>query len=82
MWARYLGRGVAEPLHNVELEKASDPILLKTLSEVMVALEFDLRAFSWVVLHSKAYNRMGSRVQLEERKPYHFPGPLLQVHSH
>ena len=78
MWARYLGRGVAEPLHNVELEKASDPILLKTLSEVMVALEFDLRAFSWVVLHSKAYNRMGSRVQLEERKPYHFPGPLLR----
>ena len=78
MWARYLGRGVAEPLHNVELEKASDPMLLKTLSEVMVALEFDLRAFSWVVLHTKAYNRMGSRIQLEERKPYHFPGPVLR----
>ena len=78
MWARYLGQGVAEPLHNVEIRKASNPLLLQTLSEVMVALDFDLRAFSWVVLHSKSYNRLASRVETEEGKRFHFPGPVLR----
>ena len=73
-----LGKGVAEPLHNAEIRKASNPILLKTLSEVMVALDFDLRAFSWVVLHTKAYNSLASRIQVEEGKPFHFPGPILR----
>ena len=77
-WARYLGKGVAEPLHNVEIKKASNPILLKTLSEVMVALDFDLRAFSWVIVHTKAYNSLASRIQVEEGKPFHFPGPMLR----
>ena len=77
-WARYLGKGVAEPLHNVEIRKASNPFLLKTLSEVMVALDFDLRAFSWVVLHTKAYNSLASRIQVEEGNPFHFPGPMLR----
>jgi len=77
-WARYLGKGVAEPLHNVEIKKASNPLLLKTLSEVMVALDFDLRAFSWVVVHTKAYNSLASRIQVKEGKPFHFPGPMLR----
>jgi hypothetical protein len=77
-WARYLGKGVAEPLHNVEIKKASNPLLLKTLSEVMVALDFDLRAFSWVVVHTKAYNSLASRIQVKEGKPFHFPGPTLR----
>ena len=78
MWARYMGKGVAEPLHDVKIEKAGNPMLLKTISEVMVALEFDLRAFSWVVVHTKAYNRMASRIQGEKGKPFHFPGPVLR----
>jgi hypothetical protein len=77
-WARYLGKGVAEPLHDVDIRKASNPLLLKTLSEVMVALDFDLRAFSWVVLHTKAYNRLASRIQVKEGKPFYFPGPILR----
>jgi hypothetical protein len=62
----------------VEIKKASNPILLKTLSEVMVALDFDLRAFSWVIVHTKAYNSLASRIQVEEGKPFHFPGPMLR----
>lgn len=78
MWARYLGQGVAEPMHNVEIKKVSNPLLLKTLSEVMVALDFDLRAFSWVILHTKSYNRLASRVENEKGKDFHFPGPVLR----
>ncbi|MBT5715375.1 MAG: DUF1549 domain-containing protein, partial [Opitutae bacterium] len=38
MWARYMGRGVVEPLHDVKMKNCPNPALLKTLAEVMVAL--------------------------------------------
>ena len=78
MWARFMGKGVAEPLHNIEIEKCSNPELLKTLSEVMVALDFDLRAFSWVIVHTKAYNRLATRTKIEKNEDYFFPGPILR----
>ncbi len=78
MWARFMGRGVAEPLHNVEMKNCSNPVLLKTLAEVMVALDFDLRAFSWVLLHTNAYNRLASRKKIDEKEDYFFPGPILR----
>lgn len=78
MWSRFMGEGVAEPLHNVEINKCSNPLLLKTLAEVMVALDFDLRAFSWVIVHTKAYNRLASRTKHKKEDEYFFPGPILR----
>jgi hypothetical protein len=78
IWARFMGRGVAEPLHNIEIKKCTHPILLKTLSEIMVALDFDLRAFSWVIMHTKAYNRLSTRTKLKKEDDYYFQGPILR----
>ena len=78
MWARYMGRGVVEPLHDVKMKNCPNPALLKTLAEVMVALDFDLRAFSWVILHTNAYNRLASRKKIDEKEDYLFPGPILR----
>lgn len=78
MWARFFGRGAAEPLHNVEVDDSPNPVLLKTITEVMIALEFDLRAFSWVTVHSNAYNRLATRHQVTEKDKYYFPGPILR----
>ena len=78
MWARFMGRGVAEPLHNVDMKNCTNPILLRTLSEVMVALDFDLRAFSWVILHTNAYNRLASRKKVDQKDDYFFQGPILR----
>ena len=78
MWARYMGRGVVEPLHDVKMKNCPNPALLKTLAEVMVALDFDLRAFSWVILHTNAYNRLASRKKIDEKEVYLFPGPILR----
>jgi hypothetical protein len=78
MWARYMGRGVVEPLHDVKMKNCSNPALLKTLAEVIVALDFDLRAFSWVILHTHAYNRLASRKKIDEKEVYLFPGPILR----
>ena len=78
MWARFFGLGVAEPLHNVEVDDASNPILLKTITEIIIALDFDLRAFSWVLVHSNAYNRLATRKLVTEKDDYYFPGPTLR----
>ena len=78
MWARYMGKGVAEPLHNVEIKKCANPALLKTLAEAMVALDFDLRAFSWVILHTKSYNRLATRKKHSKDNNYLFTGPILR----
>ena len=78
MWARFMGKGVAEPLHNVEIKKCANPLLLKTLAEVIVALDFDLRAFSWVILHTKSYNRLATRKKPSKENDYLFTGPTLR----
>ena len=78
MWARFFGRGAAEPLHDVEVDDSDNPVLLKTITEVMIALEFDLRAFSWVTVHTNAYNRLATRRQVTEKDKYYFQGPLLR----
>ena len=76
MWARFMGRGVAEPLHNVDMKTAQIQFF-RTLSEVMVALDFDLRAFSWVILHTNAYNRLASE-KVDQKDDYFFQGPILR----
>ena len=78
MWAKYMGRGVAEPLHNIEPRKAYNPELLKVLAEEMLVLDFDLKAFSWVIVNTKAYNRLASRTKSSEAGPYYFSGPILR----
>jgi hypothetical protein len=62
----------------VKLEKCANPRLLKTLSEVMVALDFDLRAFSWVLMHTHTYNRLATRKKMEKEDDYFFQGPILR----
>ncbi|MDB4736073.1 DUF1549 domain-containing protein, partial [Akkermansiaceae bacterium] len=78
MWAKYMGRGVSEPLYNIDPRKAYNPELLKVLAEEMLVLDFDLKAFSWVIVNTKAYNRLASRTKSAEAEPYHFPGPILR----
>jgi hypothetical protein len=78
MWARFFGLGVAEPLHDVEVDDAPNPVLLKTITEVMIALDFDLRAFSWVLAHTNSYNRLATRKLITEKDDYYFQGPTLR----
>ncbi|MFP6900588.1 MAG: DUF1553 domain-containing protein, partial [Opitutales bacterium] len=78
MWARHFGRGVAEPLHNIVIEEVTDPNLLQTITEVMQNLDFDLKAFSWVLVNTEAYNRLATQVSVPLKQDYFFPGPLLR----
>lgn len=78
MWARYFGRGVAEPLHDIDLDNSPNPVLLKSISETMSALQYDLRAFTWVLTHTNAYNRLATRQLVTAKTKYLFPGPTLR----
>lgn len=78
MWAHYMGRGAAEPLHDIEPKKSFNPELLKVLTEEMLTLDFDLKAFSWVIVNTKAYNRLSTRTKIPINEPYYFTGPILR----
>ena len=78
MWHKFFGRGVAEPLHNYLEEDAYNPELLKVLGQVMKELDFDLRAFTRVVVGTKAYNTLATRTLQSEADPYYFSGPILR----
>jgi len=60
------------------VDDAPNPVLLKTITEVMIALDFDLRAFSWVLAHTNSYNRLATRKLITEKDDYYFPGPTLR----
>ena len=78
MWSRYMGRGAIEPLHDINPENTLNADLLKVLGEEMVTLNFDLKAFAWAVVNTKAYNRLATRKKINVTEPYYFPGPLLR----
>lgn len=78
MWARFFGRGVAEPLHNVVIEETANPNLLQAITEIMQNLDFDLKAFSWVLVNTQAYNRLATQVNVPLKEDYFFQGPLLR----
>lgn len=78
MWARFMGRGVSEPLHNIDPRRCDNPELLKVLAEEMLTLDFDLKAFSWAIVNTKAYNRLATRTKVPVNEPYFFPGPILR----
>ena len=78
MWARYMGRGAVEPLHDIDPENTLNADLLKVLSEEILALDFDLKAFAWAIVNTKAYNRLSTRRKVNVTEPYYFPGPLLR----
>ncbi len=78
MWARFFGRGVAEPLHDIDPETSSNPELLQVLAEEMVNLDFNLKDFANVIVHTDAYNRLSSREKTPGSDPYYFPGPELR----
>lgn len=48
------------------------------LAEEFVNLDFDLKAFTWVIVNTKAYNRLASRTKTALNEPYYFSGPALR----
>jgi hypothetical protein len=56
MWKRVMGRGVYEPVDEFKPAKElHHPELMNTLNQLMVDLDYDLRAFQKVLLNTKTF---------------------------
>lgn len=79
IWHRYFGRAIAQPLHDMEPpEDCDNPQLFKAMQEVVVALNYDVRAISRAIISTKAYNTVATTTTVESGAEYYFPGPVLR----
>lgn len=68
IWAHYMGRGLVEPVDDMrETNPATNEPLMKMLSQHMVEVEFDLKAFTRTLLKSRVY-QLGSEVNDSNRE--------------
>jgi mono/diheme cytochrome c family protein len=73
LWARFMGRGLVEPVDDME-QPAWHPDLLDWLAEDLVAHGYDLKQTMAVILGSDAYQRVAVHAAAAGQ-PYVFRGP-------
>jgi hypothetical protein len=79
LWKRAFGHGLFEPVDNLtDRTEISQPELLSFLEGLMQDLNYDIRAFQNVLLHTDLFRR---EMHLEDHSAgmkFHFAGPLLK----
>ncbi|MFY9341794.1 MAG: DUF1549 domain-containing protein [Planctomycetota bacterium] len=79
MWARTFGAGVVEPLDDWKKDTAPvHPELMVALEKLMVELDFDLRQFERVLVHTKLFQRETPTGDPVPGQPVTFRGPVLR----
>ena len=73
LWARFMGRGLVEPIDDME-QAAWHPDLLDWLAEDLVTHGYDLKRTMTVILTSNAYKRVAASPTVADA-PYVFRGP-------
>lgn len=79
LWSRAFGRGVAEPVRNVDdPARSSNPELLVHIGKEMVRLKFNLREFQRILFNTQAWQRAATTDVVPMGADYYFQGPLLR----
>ncbi|MFK7739669.1 MAG: DUF1549 domain-containing protein [Planctomycetota bacterium] len=79
MWARTFGAGLVEPRDNWKKDtRAVHPKLLDELEKLMVSLDFDLRQFERVLVHTKLFERACLEQDPTSGVAPAFAGPVLR----
>ena len=79
MWRKVMGVGLVEPIDDFrEDNPASNPELLEHLTDLVLALDFDLREFVRVLVSTSAYQRRAVLHDPTSPSPFHFTGPALK----
>ncbi|MFM2142935.1 MAG: hypothetical protein RLZZ476_1479, partial [Verrucomicrobiota bacterium] len=68
LWARYMGRGIVDPVADWEKGKPSHPELLKWLGREFVRGGYDMKHLARLILNSHAYQR-ATDTELKETSP-------------
>lgn len=79
MWARTFGRGLVEPKDDWKKKtRAIHPEVLRELEKLMVRVNFDLRQFERVLLHTKLFQQQSDPVDPAPGTAPLFVGPILR----
>ncbi len=79
MWARTFGAGVVEPVDDWKKDTAAvHPELLVALEKLMVELDFDLRQFERVLVHTQLFQREAPANDVAAGQQVTFRGPVLR----
>ncbi len=79
MWARTFGAGVVEPID--DWKKDTQPVhpeLMAALEKLMLDVDFDLRQFERVMLHTKLFQRETPTADNPAGQAVTFRGPVLR----
>jgi mono/diheme cytochrome c family protein len=77
LWARLLGRGLVEPLDDMD-RAAWDPAIVDFLAEDLVAHRYDLKRTIELILTSRAYQLPAVESPKDDKEEYVFRGPLTR----
>lgn len=75
LWARLLGRGLVEPLDDMD-RAAWSPAIVDFLAEDLAANRYDLKRTIELILTSRAYQLPSVESPKDEKEEYVFHGPL------
>lgn len=79
LWKKAMGLGLIEPVDDLTDETvASNPELLRYLTEQMIELDYDMKQYLRAIYYSKTYQREASDSDVTDPSEYFFPGPLLR----
>ncbi len=79
LWKEVFGMGVFEPVDDLtDNVEPSNPALLAYLQELMISLDYDVKAFLAVLYNTETYQRGADRNEIVLGMPYHFQGPILR----
>ncbi|MBL8725690.1 MAG: DUF1549 domain-containing protein [Planctomycetes bacterium] len=79
VFARVFGRGLVEPIDDWRKDtEAVHPDLLRQLERLLVELDYDLRQFERVLVHTQLFQRAAPAEDPPGDQPYTFRGPLLR----
>jgi len=79
LWKQIFGAGQIEPVDDMmDTTVAENPELMNFLESEMKRLNFDMKEYIRILMHTEVYQREASGVELVSEEPYHFPGPVLR----
>jgi len=77
LWKRVMGVGLFEPVDNImEDTEATNPELMAYLEELLIDLNYDLKAYYRVLYNTNTYQREAASVDM--LADYFYPGPRLR----
>ena len=79
LWKQAFGIGLIEPVDIIEDSTvASNPELMKYLTETMVDLDFDMKQFLRAIYNSETYQAVAYRTDITDPAKFYFNGPRVR----